>query len=210
MILLSKNLNPAFATGAFIIPVSLYFALKNFVFKPYYVKREKQKALENIGKTQIQLFDFSKESAYKLVTQCCQMLSEVLQARAAAKKAQQLLQNVANRKSNKQRVMSGLVVVKAVYGNHRALMNRLFFEETEDEVASQIIDVTVPLNFLVNDSGQLKLHGGVKKSGIMGFCDPCPRETKQLHVEYTYCGTRYEVTVDDHEELLIPQERHKV
>ncbi|KAL6579072.1 Chaperone protein dnaJ 13 [Orobanche minor] len=187
-ILLSNNLNPVFATGAFIIPVSLYFALKNFVFKPYYVKREKQKALEDIGKTQIQ----------------------VLQARAAAKKAQQLLQNVANRKSNKQRVMSGLVVVKAVYGNHRALMNRLFFEETEDEVASQIIDVTVPLNFLVNDSGQLKLHGGVKKSGIMGFCDPCPGETKQLHVEYTYCGTRYEVTVDDYEELLIPQERHKV
>ena len=38
-----------------------------------------------------------------------------------------------------------------------------------------------------------QLHDGVKKSGIMGFCDPCPGEPKQLHVEYTYRGDRYEV-----------------
>ncbi|KAI3453477.1 hypothetical protein Pfo_010140 [Paulownia fortunei] len=187
-ILLSNNLNPVFATGAFIVPVSLYFTLKNFVFKPYYLRREKRKALENIEKTR----------------------SQVQEARAAAKKAQQLLQNVANRKINKQLEMGGLVVVKAVYGNHKALSNRHKSEETEDEMASQIMDVTVPLNFLVNDSGQLKLHEGVKKSGIMGFCDPCPGEPKQLYVEYTYGGTRYEVTVDDYDELLIPQERHKV
>lgn len=39
----------------------------------------------------------------------------------------------------------------------------------------------------------LQLHEGVKKSGIMGFCDPCPGEPKQLYVEYTYGGDRYEV-----------------
>lgn len=39
----------------------------------------------------------------------------------------------------------------------------------------------------------MQLHEGVKKSGIMGFCDPCPGEPKQLHVEYTYRGERYEV-----------------
>ena len=39
----------------------------------------------------------------------------------------------------------------------------------------------------------MQLHDGVKKSGIMGFCDPCPGEPKQLHVEYTYRGERYEV-----------------
>ncbi|KAL0373017.1 UNVERIFIED_CONTAM: Chaperone protein dnaJ 13 [Sesamum calycinum] len=182
-ILLSNYLNPVFATGAFIVPVSLYFTLKKLVFKPYYLRREKQKASANFEKTQIQ----------------------VQEARAAAKKAQQLLQNVSNRKRNKQLEMGGLVVVKAVYGNHKALLNRHKSEEMEDEVASQIIDVTLPLNFLVNDSGQLKLHEGVKKSGIMGFCDPCPGEPKQLYVEYTYRGARYEVTVDDYDELLIPK-----
>lgn len=38
-----------------------------------------------------------------------------------------------------------------------------------------------------------QLHEGVKKSGIMGFCDPCPGEAKHLLVEYTYRGNVYEV-----------------
>jgi len=39
----------------------------------------------------------------------------------------------------------------------------------------------------------LQLHEGVRKSGIMGFCDPCPGEPKLLHVEFTYGGKRFEV-----------------
>ncbi|KZV47103.1 chaperone protein dnaJ 13 [Dorcoceras hygrometricum] len=186
-ILLSDDLNLLFAAGAFIFPVSLYFTLKNFVLKPYYLRREKQKALENVEKTR----------------------SQVQEARVAAQKAQQLLQNVADRKRNKQLQRGGLVVKRAFYGNRKAMSDRQKFE-AEDEMTSQIINVTVPLNFLVNDSGQLKLHEGVKKSGIMGFCDPCPEEPKQLYVDYTYGVSRYEVIVDDYEELLIPQERHKV
>ncbi|CAI9772485.1 unnamed protein product [Fraxinus pennsylvanica] len=187
-ILLSNHLNPVFASGALVIPTSLYFALKKFVFKPYFLRREKQKFLENLEKTQ----------------------DQVREARAAAEKAQQLLQNVANRKRNKQQEMGGLVVTKAVYGHRKALTSRNRPEEKVDEVASQIIDVTLPLNFLIDESGQLKLHDGVKKSGIMGFCDPCPGEPKQLYVEYMYGGNKYEAIVDDYEEFLIPQERHKI
>lgn len=83
--------------------------------------------------------------------------AQVQEARTAAMKAQQLLQNVANRKRNKQVEMGGLVVVEALYGNRKTLLNRHKSEETDDEVASQIMDVTVPLNFLVTDSGQLKV-----------------------------------------------------
>ncbi|CAN4127621.1 unnamed protein product [Withania somnifera] len=184
-VLLSRHLNPVFATGAFVIPTSLYFVLKRFVVKPFYLKREKQKALENMDKTLGQ------------------------EARAAAKRAQQLLQNVANRKRSRQLEIGGLVVTKALYGSSKALKNRNQIEEVEDEVASQIIDVTLPLNFLVSDSGQLKLHEGVKKSGIMGFCDPYPGEPKQLYVEYTFGGNNFEVIVDDLDELLIPQESHR-
>ncbi|KAM7525575.1 hypothetical protein LguiA_015477 [Lonicera macranthoides] len=187
-ILLSRHLNAVFATGAFIIPTSLYFALKKFVVKPYNLKREKQKALENMEKTQAQ----------------------VRESRAAAGKAQQLLQNVANRKRSKQLETDGLVITEAVYGSPIALKNKDNLEEQKDDLASQIMDVTLPLNFLVNDSGQLKLHQGVKKSGIMGFCDPCPGEPKQLRVEYTYGGNRYEVVVDDYQELLLPQESHRI
>ncbi|KAL5551169.1 hypothetical protein UlMin_001345 [Ulmus minor] len=187
-ILLTRHWNPGFATGALIIPTSIYFLLKKFVFKPYYRKREKQKVLENMEKTSAQ----------------------VREARAAAEKAQQLLKNVANRKTARQSERDGLVITKAVYGNRKALKKIDEPTEATDESSSQIIDVTLPLNFLVNDSGQLKLHEGVKKSGIMGFCDPCPGEPKQLYVEYTYGGRRYEVVVDDYGELLIPQEAHRI
>lgn len=187
-ILLSRHLNPVFATGAFILPTSVYFLLKKFVLKPYYLKKEKQKALENIDKTS----------------------AKVQEARAAAEKAQQLLQNVANRKRNRQLETNGLVITGAWYGNRTALSRKDESSETHNELTSQVMDVTLPLNFLVDDSGQLKLHEGVKKSGIMGFCDPCPGEPKQLHVEYTYRGERYEVVVDDYEELLIPDERHRI
>lgn len=84
-------------------------------------------------------------------------VAQVQEAIAAAMKAQQLLQNVANRKKIKQEEMGGLVVVQALYGSQKALLNRHKSEETGDGVASQIIDVTVPLNFLVTDSGKLKV-----------------------------------------------------
>ncbi|XP_055821298.1 chaperone protein dnaJ 13 [Solanum dulcamara] len=187
-ILLSRHLNPIFATGAFVVPTSLYFVLKRFVVKPFYLKREKLKASETMDKT----------------------LGQVREARKAAEKAQQLLQNVANRKRTRQLETGGLVVKKALYGSLKALKNRNQIEEVKDEVASQIIDVTLPLNFLVSDSGKLKLHEGVKKSGIMGFCDPCPGEPKQLYVEYTFDGNNFEVIVDDLDKLLIPQESHRI
>lgn len=187
-ILLSRHFSSFFATGAFIIPASVYFLLKKFILKPYYLKREKQKALENMEKTSAQ----------------------VREAKAAAQKAQQLLQNVANRKRNKQLEIGGLIITKAVYGARKALTKLGETGESSDELASQVLDVTLPLNFLVNDSGRLKLHEGVKKSGIMGFCDSCPGEPKQLYVEYTYGGNRYQVLVDDYEELFIPQEAHRI
>lgn len=44
-----------------------------------------------------------------------------------------------------------------MYGNHKALKKIDEAQDKNDESASQIIDVTLPLNFLVNDSGQLKV-----------------------------------------------------
>lgn len=188
-ILLSTHLSPLFATGAFFIPASFYFIIKKYVMKPYYLRREKMKALENAEKT----------------------VTKIREAKAAAKKAQQLLEIVANRKRNRQSETDGLVVTHAVYGSGKALDSRSkHTEETGDDGVSQILDVTLPLNFLVNDSGQLKLHEGVKKSGIMGFCDPCPGEPKQLYVEYMFHGSQFEVTVDDYAELIIPQEAHRI
>lgn len=187
-ILLTRHLNPVFATGAFVVPASLYFVLKKFLIKPYYLRRKKQKALEE-----------EEESS-----------SKVKEARAAAEKAQKLQQNVANRKRNRQLETGGLVIMRALYGNQIILSNLKSSSGTSFESTSEVIDVTIPLNFLVNDSGQLKLHEGVKKSGIMGFCDPCPGKPKELYVEYVYAGNQYKVWVGDYEELQIPKGSHRI
>ncbi|WCJ25926.1 Chaperone protein dnaJ 13 [Euphorbia peplus] len=187
-VLLSRNIDYAVAAGAFLVPTSLYFLLKKLVIKPYYLQKEKQRASKN------------KEKTY----------AQVKEAMAGAERAQRLLQTVSNRKRNRQVESNGLVITKAVYGNRKALNRRDESREARDESTSEVFDVTLPLNFLVDDSGHLKLHGGVKKSGIMGFCDPCPGEPKQLYVEYTYGGQSFEVTVDDYAELLIPQEGHRI
>ncbi|KAK8916217.1 Chaperone protein dnaJ 13 [Platanthera zijinensis] len=183
-VLLSNGFNTLFATSALVVPSSLYFLLKKYVFKPYHRKREQQKLLDKMAKSSIQ----------------------VREARKEAEKAQTLLETVSNRKKNKQREKGGLVISKAVYGNLKEMgTSGELRDELNAEVVSQVLDVTVPLNFLVTDSGKLKLHAGIKKSGIMGFCDPCPGTLKHLLVEYTFRGNNYQEVVGDMEELLIPK-----
>ncbi|KAJ4744930.1 Chaperone protein dnaJ 13 [Rhynchospora pubera] len=187
-VLLSADLDAWFAATTLLIPSSLYFLLKSYVLKPYYKRREKRKALEMV----------ESQSA------------QVREAREAANRAQKLLEVVSNRKRQKQLDRDGLVITKALYGNKNLIKEGDQISEVSDDVTSQILDVTVPLNFLVTDSGQLKLHEGIKKSGIMGFCDPCPGEPKQLLIEYTYNRQNYKVLVDDYAELIIPQYAHSV
>lgn len=50
----------------------------------------------------------------------------------------------------------GLVITKAIYGNQKVLRRREEQAEGDGEL-SQVIDVTLPLNFLVSDSGLLKV-----------------------------------------------------
>ncbi|KAK8965482.1 Chaperone protein dnaJ 13 [Platanthera guangdongensis] len=183
-VLLSNGFNTLFATSALVVPSSLYFLLKKYVFKPYHRKREQQKLLDKMAKSSIQ----------------------VREARKEAEKAQTLLETVSNRKKNKQREKGGLVISKAVYGNLKEMgTSGELRDELNAEVVSQVLDVTVPLNFLVTDSGQLKLHAGIKKSGIMGFCDPCPGTPKHLLVEYTFRCNNYQEVAGDMEELVIPK-----
>ncbi|EAZ16633.1 hypothetical protein OsJ_32105 [Oryza sativa Japonica Group] len=187
-VLLSTDFNALLATSVFAIPSTLYFLLQTYFVKPYCLKREKQKELEKM------------ES----------LSSQLTEARRAAKKAQKLLEPVSNRKKNRQLEDDGLVITKALYGNRKKVKESSESNELNDDVASQVLDVTIPLNFLVSEAGQLKLHEGIKKSGIMGFYDPCPGDPKLLLVEYTFHGQKYKVMVDDYAALLIPQDIHQI
>jgi DnaJ homolog subfamily C member 11 len=68
-----------------------------------------------------------------------------------------LLEPVSNRKKNKQMENDRLVITKALYGNRKKIRENNDFNEINDDVASQVLDVTVPLNFLVTEAGQLKV-----------------------------------------------------
>lgn len=139
--------------------------MQSLVFKPYYRRREKQQALENMEQTRTQVcknyvFTLKVCVGHRRVLQVF-LCVQVQEAKAAAEKAQQLLENVANRKKNKQLETGGLVIIEAVYGNPKAIKkitNNSEEKKDEYELASQIVDVTLPLNFLVNDSGQLKVR----------------------------------------------------
>ena len=60
------------------------------------------------------------------------------------------------------------------------------------------------VQFLVSPAGRLALGRGAKRSALLGFCDPCPGERKQLWVRFALQGDDSEVreaTFGDGEEV---------
>ncbi len=89
----------------------------------------------------------------------------MLDARASSTKAQLLLKNVAERKKQKQAQRQGLVILEASYGDIRAQEqgvdsindSGLRPEDDDSDLPPPYLDVTIPLQFLVDDSGQLQV-----------------------------------------------------
>lgn len=197
-IMLWPSLRPSIAFGGLFIPSALYAALKIWVFKPYALRRRKRKELQ----------------------QRRENLVEVTAARKAAFEAQELLSAPAERKRQAQELKDGLIITGASYGNLQLGQSstgggRGQQEEEEAEgLPPPYLDVTTPLQFFVDDSGGrdafLVLHEGIRKRGLMGFCDPCPGEEKMLRVSYTFQRQPHKVVVGDFEELRIPQNSHRV
>ncbi|KAI5069930.1 hypothetical protein GOP47_0014273 [Adiantum capillus-veneris] len=185
-ILLTPALNPLIATGALLLPTSIYVLLKSYVIKPYFLRRKEVKRRERRSSS----------------------AAQIREARAKASKAQLLLKNVADRKRDRQLKNGGLVIKQAIYGSAHDLESNFDVSlEEEDNVPPPVLDVTTTLNFLVENE-QLQLHDGVKKSGLIGFCDPCPGERKKLKVIYTFRNQQFEVVVGDFDELTIPDAAH--
>ncbi|KAK9850272.1 hypothetical protein WJX84_010319 [Apatococcus fuscideae] len=76
---------------------------------------------------------------------------------------------------------------------------------SKQDLPPEWIDVTTPLRFLVASS-HLKLHEGVAKSGLMGFCDTAPGQPKSLRIRYLYHGKPHVTTVEDVAGIHLPIE----
>ncbi len=100
---------------------------------------------------------------YLSIWQWCE---QVLNARASSAKAQLLLKNVAEQKRQKQAQRQGLVSLEASYGDIRACQQGTTSsvndsgvqpEDDDSDLPPPYLDVTIPLQFLVDDSSQLQV-----------------------------------------------------
>ena len=114
----------------------------------------------------------------------------------AALSQQQMMRGVTERKKKKEQEKKGLVILKAVYGNAASIGDANKIDQVDD-----VLDVTVPLQFLV-DHSRLRLYAGSKED-YMGFWKGVEKDCK-LYVRYSFDEKVYEVEVNDDEPLYLP------
>lgn len=107
----------------------------------------------------LQIFG-SNLAVIKLFSSCIQ----VIEARASSERSQVLLKNVAERKKQKQAQKQGLVILAAIYGDIKAyergtnLVDKSASTEDDDaDLPPPYLDVAIPVQFLVDDFGQLRV-----------------------------------------------------
>ncbi|ORZ25560.1 hypothetical protein BCR42DRAFT_340731 [Absidia repens] len=126
--------------------------------------------------------------------------------KAEAEDAQKLVTATAERKTKVESdKKDGLVIVKALYGH----LENLVDEEGDDEEAEGVIDVTVVLQAMVNES-RLTIPSGHSKTNICGFYDPCLGERKQLKVQYRFQHQLHQVIIKDSAALIVPMRAHLI
>jgi len=170
---------------AMTIPVALHFARN--LLTTWWSQRLKRRKLEQLNEEGLQQYQALQDAADVRTTL----------ARSAK-------QNLRTEKRE-----NGLVIEAAYYGPR--LMERLTEENimmdlnadtTEDNLLPSYIDVKIPLQYLVRDSG-ITLDP-VNFSTLHGFCDPAPLETKFLLIFYTFNGESYRAYLPDGFPVLIP------
>ena len=98
---------------------------------------------------------------------------------------------------------NGLIIIKAFYGKIDKKNG------PTSETSEKVVDVQIPLQFLVKDRS-LQIVSDQTKSSLEGFYDPCFGETKQLYIEYNFNGEPYQAIFNDNELVRLPKASHKV
>ncbi|GJE93752.1 DnaJ and DUF3395 domain-containing protein [Phanerochaete sordida] len=118
----------------------------------------------------------------------------------AAEETVSLLRDTARRHMEAEASKDGLVIVEARYGP---------IDQDDESTKGLDIDVTIPLQALVNNS-QLYIPGGRSKAGLQGFYDPVPSVAKSLRVRYNFRGHPHYAQIADLMPLVLPLEEHLV
>ncbi|ORX38669.1 hypothetical protein BD324DRAFT_599616 [Kockovaella imperatae] len=181
-IVLAPNVNPYVLFGFTFVPAAGYAVLHHFYLSPRRRRRIKERVQE-----------LREENA-----------EMIAQKKMEAHEAVQVMERPTALKLAAEQEKRGLIIISAHYGLASAFTER---GRRETGGAEDIIDVTVPVQALVNDS-RLIIPGGRGKHALLGFWDPCIGERKKLRIRYSFRDTLHEVTVDDTAAVRAPLKEH--
>jgi len=185
-IILSENPGLTSSLLCLLLPVVGVASFSSFILTPYYVLRSKKKKEEQ-----------QKEKE-----------EQIAKGKARAEVDIKLMKHSVKKNRQIEEQKRGVLIVEGMYG---VLNNKKKTDDDQpvDPNNQQIADVTVPLQYLVENS-HIYLRKGTK-TNLLGFYDPAPGEKKQLFVRYLFRDRVFEVTIDEKEELNIPDtNKHRV
>lgn len=190
-----------------ITPLLAWFTFKKLVLDPYEARKKRQE-MEELARAN---------------------RSRVAESRREAEASVYLMRERFNRIRAEEEAKNGLVVILALYGKISDSLDIL--EELEDVVDGalrdyhgisetlatklirsypEIIDVTIPVQCLVEDNSRISLYEG-NKYELAGFYDPCPLDDeKSLLLRYLYQGRVHQVVISDNEPVKLPKNGHRL
>lgn len=113
---------------------------------------------------------------------------------------------------------AGLIIQLALYGTTEAVLTAArtasgggsHQSAEEGSLLSQVFEVTVPVQLMLNESTGTLSFSDANKSTLPGFYDCAPGQAKQLLVRYRHHGQDYQVMLGQREAALFPSQAHLI
>lgn len=134
---------------------------------------------------------------------------QVAAAKARAMADCRLMTDEVTRKREAEEAKGGLVILQAFYGRHPDSSGEMPIDAPEDDVLADRVEVSLPLQYMVQNS-QLQVPSGTTKSALIGFYDPVPDEDKWIEVVYLYRHKTHRIVASDFESLRMPLKSHQM
>ncbi|XP_040567625.1 dnaJ homolog subfamily C member 11 [Lepeophtheirus salmonis] len=185
-----------------LIPLITWYSVKKFILDPM-EKRKKQKLEEEELRKKKDRYEDDKKEAVSVM---------------------ELMQNRYERIRFEEESKSGLIIERALYGNLvsgdneciREEVNSLLIDLDAPSVHSDILEVTLPVQCLIEEGSKITFHEG-SKSNIPGFFRPLVLDDLNEYsskinflIRYRYQNVLHQVLSTDLETFRIPLSSHKL